>query len=174
MSGCAEQLAEVGRWCSVAAAATPHTRSVRLPPPTISSQKNEKRTHHTAAADGDAKPARDGGEAGAGVTAAACLRIAARDVRTANALYAAYGNNDDGAAAAYGEGTFTIFTHREESDDEFSFFDSLSFLRTERNDDFGFGCYRRYPREAEVSVSSEANGAALSLSDFIFFHLNQS
>jgi len=134
-------------------------------------RNTKKRTQHTAAVDGDAKPPETVAGAGAGATAAAaCLRFAARDVRTANALYAAYGNNDDEWQPCVGGLAFTIFKHREESDDGFLFFDSLSFLRTERGDDFAFACYRRYSWEIEVSVSSEANGViVINLNIFNFF-----
>lgn len=128
-------------------------------------RNTKKRTHHTAADDGDAKPPETVAGAGAGATAAACLRFAARDVRTANALYAAYGNNDGEWQPCVGRLAFTIFTHREESND--GFFNSPSFLRTEKGDDFGFGCDRRYSREIEVSFLQKLT--ALSLSTFIFF-----
>jgi len=90
----------VGRRCGVAAAAAYALRSL-TPLRPARARNTKKRTHHTAADDGDAKPPETVAGAGAGATAAACLRFAARDVRTANALYAAYGNNDDCAAAVW-------------------------------------------------------------------------
>lgn len=107
-------------------------------------RNTKKRTHHhTAAADDDAKPLETatGAGAGAGATAAAaCLRFAARDVCTANALYVAYGNNGDGVAV-WRRRLLFLRTEKKAAAAAatgFLFFEYLCLLRTERGKDFEF------------------------------------